>query len=116
MRKRLSLLIAMVSIVISVFALNLGVALAHPGGDSSDRGIATATDPDHAGVDAPAVDNGPGDVGGIWGNPATADSEAGDPFSGIGADAMMMQIVHNPTCSCHDPLVNAEECGGLGPH
>ena len=46
MRKRLSLLMAMASMVIVVFALNLGVASAHDPHDASDgKGIATAGAP-----------------------------------------------------------------------
>ena len=65
MKKRLSLLMAMASMVIVVFALNLGVASAHDPHDASDgKGIATAGAPmcaaegvlDLAGAPDPALD------------------------------------------------------------
>ncbi len=101
MRKRLSLLIAMASIVISVFALNLGVAWAHP--DASVEGINTARDLDHAGINPPG--------GGLWGNPTTADATQPvgceeDPEKdcvavATGTDAMEMQWLHSPVCGTH---------------
>ncbi len=103
MRKRLSLLMAMAIVVILVFALNPGVASANPGNGGDGIDIATADD--HAGKDAPAYSNEPTDEdpnGGMWGNPADADSKEGCVDCGTGADAMQQQIDHNPTCSAHE--------------
>ena len=96
MWKRLSLLIAMASMVIMLFALNPDVASANPG--NGGDGIENAKD--QLGEDPPAYSNGQGD-GGLWGNPATADSEEGFIDHGTGADAMLMQVLHNPICSAH---------------
>ncbi len=98
MRKRLSILMAMASIVILVFALNLGVAFAHP--DASDDGVEEARL--HAGTNPPLASNGAVDengdpVGGLVFNPATADMGDG----AVGTDAMDMQIAHSPVCGPH---------------
>lgn len=86
--------------VMTLMIMTASIALAHPGGGSGD-GIATAVD--QAGEDAPLVSNSGKGNGGIWGNPATADSEDGSVTGGIGADAMLMQVLHNPICSAHAP-------------
>ncbi len=111
MRKRLSLLMAMTSMVILVFALNLGVASAHP--DASDGGTGNARGQIGVGSvgaggenlgDPPAFSNevAPnGGNGGIFGNPSTADTANGQ-------NAMASQWLHSPVCSAHGAL-------GVGP-
>ncbi len=117
MRKRLSLLIVMASIVISVFALNLGVALAHPpeagfgtGNALTQLGVGS-TNPDGTGNigDPPAFSNevAPNEGnGGLWGNPSTADATEYDDDGNVttlatGQDAMASQWEHSPVCSAH---------------
>ncbi len=84
--------------VMTLMIMTTSIALAHP--DETSKGIVNAVD--HAGPDAPAFSNSGKGNGGLWGNPATADSEFGSVISGIGADAMWMQVLHNPTCSSYD--------------
>ncbi len=81
--------------VITLMIMTASIALAHP--DETSDGIVNAVG--HAGQDAPLESNSGKGNGGLWGNPATADSEAGSVTGGIGADAMLMQVLHNPTCS-----------------
>ncbi len=87
--------------VMTLMIMTASIALAHA--DETSDGIVNARG--HAGVDAPAFSNeeeDPDDVnGGIWGNPATADSQKFCVDCGTGADAMQMQIDHNPTCSSY---------------
>ncbi len=86
--------------VMTLMIMTASIALAHP--DETSKGIANAREVDHAGVNPPAFSNSGKGNGGLWGNPATADSENNCVDCGIGADAMWMQIIHNPTCAAYD--------------
>ena len=103
-------LLVIVTAVMTLMIMTASIALAHPG---NGDGIENAKL--HVGVgsvdgeleflgDPPAYSNevSPnGGNGGLWGNPATADSEEGSVTGGTGADAMLMQVLHNPMCSAH---------------
>ena len=86
--------------VMALMIMTASIALAHPG--DAAAGDETDTANQAAGEDPPAFSNSGKGNGGLWGNPATADSENGSFTSGTGQDAMWMQIVHNPLCSAHD--------------
>ena len=84
--------------VMSLMIMTASVALAHP--DETSDGIVNAVV--HAGQDAPLESNSGKGNGGLWGNPSDADSVDGCADCATnGADAMMMQILHNPTCSAY---------------